>query len=246
MSLASDAVRALEAWVTECPEADHLLKSARILALRDAVQRVKARAATHTVDAAAVVWSDAKCPKRLGGAAIGAYSMDLQALCLQPAICYTPGKQHRDDVHLAASRPLHEVPVPGGVETLQSFLMDVLKVRTIPRYADCKVQALAVTVQGEQGATVKFSTRAYGGVRTDTFVFMEDGRYGHRTGDGMVGVAGKALDLSLKRGDGDGAAAPSHVAVVTLFTKGAPVHTYAGAVGYSSEAPVYRSLKPRA
>jgi hypothetical protein len=228
--LSTTAIAALQAWGAQNPEVEHLVKSAQALACRAAVQRVKARAAVKGVDAAAVVWSDAICPQRLGGAVIGAYSMDLQARCQQPAICYTPGKQHRDDVHLAASRPLHEVPVPGGMHTLQSFLMNELKVRTIPRSAACKVQALAVTVQGEEDATVKFSTRAYG-TSTDTFVFMEDGRFGHRTGDGMVGVEGKALQLSLKRGKGK--ADPSQVVVVTLFTKGAPM---------STGAPVYRSL----
>lgn len=227
--LSTTAISALQAWAAQNPEVENLVKSAQALACRAAVQRVQNRAAQKGVDAAAVVWSDAICPQRLGGAVIGAYSMDLQARCQQPAICYTPGMQHRDDVHMAAARPLHEVQMPGG--TLQSFLMNELKVRTIPRSATCKVQALAVTVQGEQHATVKFSTRAYGGVRTDTFVFMEDGRFGHRTGDGMVGVEGKALQLSLKRGEGKGV--PSQVVVVTLFTKGATMHT---------GAPVYRSL----
>ena len=148
--LSTTAITALQAWAAQNPEVEHLVKSAQALACRAAVQRVKARAAVKGVDAAAVVWSDAICPQRLGGAAIGAYSMDLQARCQQPAICYTPGMQHRDDVHMAAARPLHEVPVPGGMHTLQSFLMNELKVRTIPRSATCKVQALAVTVQGEQ------------------------------------------------------------------------------------------------
>lgn len=243
MSLSSIAITALEAWAAEGPEVAHLVASAKIIASRMAVQRVKARAALKGVDAAAVVWADAICPARLGGAAIGAYSVDLTAHCLQAAMSYTPGRQHRDDVHLAASRPLHEVPVPGGMHTLQSFLLGVLKVRTIPRSATCKVQALAVTVQGEHPATVKFGTRAYGGVRTDTYVFLEDGRYGHHTGDGMVGVEGKALELGVKRGEGAGPAAPSQVLVVTLFTKGAAPRTYDP---YSGEAPVYRSLKAAA
>jgi hypothetical protein len=136
--------------------------------------------------------------------------------------------------------------------TLQDFLMEELKVRTIPRSADCKVQALAVTVEGETPATVRFGTRAYGGICTDTFVILDDGRFGHRSGDGLVGVEGKALQLDLKRGEGDGPAVPSQVMVVTLFTKGAiPVHKpkswEAHALSstydpYTGEAPVYRSL----
>lgn len=197
--------------------------------------QIQERAATHQVQAAQIVWSDAMCPERQHGhAAIGAYSMDLHAMAKgqrQDALAlYFAPQQHMHDLELAASRPLDQVPLLDGT-SLQDFLVDTLKVRSTPRMAECRVQALVVY---DDEATVEFSTFAYRGVGTHTFVFYQDGTRAARTGDGRVGrFHMKATDATEGGTEGG---EPATVLVLTLFTQGNPRQYW------QDDPPVYRSL----
>jgi len=222
MSSAAVAVSALEQWALECPEAATLIVRAKAISLAATMARVKMHAASHGVDATTVVWSDAECPLRKGGAALGNFCMDLRVRCKEPAIYFTPGKHHKTDLMMAASLPLADVQLPSG-RSLQDFLVDTLQVRTIPRDVQCRVQALVVY---SPKATVMFSTYAYNAIQTETFIFLPDGQMGHRTGDGRVGVAGRAMAFDTAPLEGAGAPAapepPTTVMVVTLFHRGVP------------------------
>ena len=198
------------------------------------VRRVRDRAAVHHVQAAQVVWSDALCPERQHGkAAIGAYSMDLRAMAKGAtddalALYFAP-QQHMHDLELAASRAVEDVPLPGGT-SLRHLMLDTLQVRSVPRTAECRVQALVVY---DEEATVEFNTYAYRNIATHTFVVYEDGTHTARTGDGRVGRFHlRAPDTD----DGQAAGDPATVRVVTLFTQGDPHDVRKAA------APVYRSL----
>jgi hypothetical protein len=230
------AVQALENWAKSCPDVVPLLKQAHALAVRSCMGSVAARAKTHGMDATPVVWSDARCPLREAGrAAVGVFSMDLRALCKQPSV-YIAEKQHLHDLAVAATRPLHEVQMHDG-RKLEDFLLDTIKVRNVPETAEVRVQGLVVY---DATATIKLHTRRYRELQTHTFVFMPDGRYGFRTGNGEVGVAGKSIQLEEQAADGTGQATPSTLMVVTVWTdaQGFPPPMY------SQPAATFRGLAP--
>ena len=232
MSAAATAISALEAWAASAappnPALTALVSQAHAIAHREVMSAVPARAASHGIDATSVVWSDARCEARDDGKkAIGKYSMDLTALCKESAIYFAP-HQHMHDLSIVPSVPLSSVHLPTG-NTLEDFLVDTLKVRTTPRKAEVRVQGLVVY---SSTATVKFHKRTYGTAMTShTLVFTPDGQHGFCAGDGMVGVAGKAVQFSqAPPGRKDAAATPPPtLTAVTLFVPGAtraPVATY--------------------
>jgi hypothetical protein len=225
--MSSLAISALEEWALHEPAVAPLVASARRIARAQVTKFVTLRAAINSVDASAVVWSDARCDARMNGAALGAFPCDLRAHCKEAAIYFSPGKQRMDDLKMAASMPLNKVNL--GLGSLQDLLRE-LGVRYMPRLAEVKAQALVVY---DDEATVRFSTRSYG-KHTNTFVIHGLAR-GHRTGDGMVGVAGKALQLTAPDGEGIVGGNPM-IAVVTLWS-----HPPALAPP-SSSFLVYRSL----
>ena len=209
-----DAITALEAWADECPDAKLLLYQAMEMWRKARIPKIVERALMHQVQAARVVWSDASCPRRQSGQhAIGRFSMDLWAVCLQEGLWFAPC-QHMRDLEVAATLPLCEVPL-GAERTLEDYLIDELQVRTTPPRAQVRVQGLVVC---SKEANVKLRMRQYGDeLQTNTMVFLPDGRRGFHIGTGEVGVEGKSIHFSAD--DSDAAqAAPPTIMAVTLWT----------------------------
>lgn len=247
---ASLAIHALHSWADATPHQQKaimsLIDEAERIAFQDTLHRVKTRVALYGIDAAQVVWSDARCPKRSDGShAVGQYSLDLFTLCKQSSIYFAP-QQHMHDLDLAASLPLSDVKFNDG-HNLEDVLIDEFHVRSTPEKAEMRVQGLVVF---SDQATLKFCTRDYGaaanGFQTHTIVrFCMDDEvvYGYRTGSGVVGVDGKALHFASAAKTKD--AAVARLYVITLWTNVSlttPVPAEPSRLGWSGHEPVYRSL----
>lgn len=247
---ASLAIHALHSWADACPHQQKaimaLIDEAERIAFQDTVHRVKTRVSSYGIDAAQVVWSDARCPKRSDGShAVGRYSLDLFTLCKQSSIYFAP-QQHMHDLDLAASLPLSDVTFNDG-QNLEDILIDEFHVRSTPEKAEMRVQGLVVF---SDQATLKFCTRAYGaaanGLQTHTIVrFCMDDEvvYGYRTGSGEVGVHGKALHFAAAEKKEN--AAVARLYVITLWTNislSTPAPVEPDRSKWSADKPVYRSL----
>ena len=212
-----DAITALEAWADECPEAKLLLHQAMEMWRKSRIPHIVQRALVHHIQAARVVWSDASCPRRQSGQhAIGRFSMDLWAVCLEEALWFAPC-QHMRDLEVAATLPLCEVPLDDG-RSLEDFLVDELQVRTTPARAQMRVQGLVVC---SKEANVKLRMRQYGQeLQTNTIVLLPNGKRGFHIGTGEVGVEGKCIHFTADDSDAAQAAqaAPPTIMAVTLWT----------------------------
>jgi hypothetical protein len=263
MSTSHDAVAALRSWMETCaphmrPQLARLLQETSGLADLDLIARISARAAKHGHRAVQTAWTDVADPDRLAGKVFSAIGSCDTTLLSNPAGAFIEMEPTLESAKIAAQMPLAHIMLYDG-QSLQDYLLDVIKVTRIPRMATVKFKACLVY---SDAAEVKLRTRSYHGVKMTTYAFTPSGQWtdvGIREGGGLLamghrdgqmkafafkpGVASDMITVGTEfgpRGADIDTARNDVIMTVTLYRKGPPRGL--GAVPYFPGAPQYRGL----
>jgi len=264
MSASHDAVAALRSWMETCaphmrPQLARLLQETSGLADLDLIARISARAAKHGHRAVQTAWTDVADPDRLAGKVFSAIGSCDTTLLSNPAGAFIEMEPTLESAKIAAQMPLAHIMLYNG-QSLQDYLLDVIKVTRIPRMATVKFKACLVY---SDAAEVKLRTRSYHGVKMTTYAFTPSGQWtdvGIREGGGLLamghrdgqmkafafkpGVASDMITVGTEfgpRGADIDTARNDVIMTVTLYRKASvPVTT---STSYCDvPVPVYRSL----